>query len=58
VQEAAMRAGKGAGDFKTILRNDARVMRHLSAGDLDRAFDLAHHLRHVDTLFRRAFASG
>jgi len=58
VQEAAMRAGEGAGDFKTILRNDARVMRHLSAGDLDRAFDLAHHLRHVDTLFRRAFASG
>ena len=55
VQEAAMRAGAGTDDFKALLRADARIMRHLSPQDLDRAFDLTHHLRHVETLFRRAF---
>ncbi len=56
VQKAAMGAGAGGGDFKALLCADPDVARHLSPADIDRAFDLQHHLRHVDTLFRRVFS--
>ncbi|HEU4400780.1 MAG TPA: adenylosuccinate lyase [Candidatus Polarisedimenticolia bacterium] len=55
VQKAALGAQAGQGDFKTLLQRDPDVTRHLGPGEIDRCFDLAHHLRHVDTLFRRAF---
>jgi adenylosuccinate lyase len=54
VQEAAMAAQEGKGDFKTLLRKDSRISARLGAEDLDRCFDLKHHLRHVDALFKRA----
>ncbi|MGH9749576.1 MAG: adenylosuccinate lyase, partial [Candidatus Polarisedimenticolia bacterium] len=55
VQAAALRALDGKGTFRQNLLDDPRVMKHLSAADLDRACDLQHHLRHVDDLFRRTF---
>ena len=55
VQAAALRALSGAEDFKTLLRQNTDVARHLPAADLERCFDLRHQLRHVDTLFRRTF---
>jgi adenylosuccinate lyase len=55
VQDAAMQAQTGQGDFRALLGRDARIGRNLDAAALDRCFDLEHHLRHTDTLFRRAF---
>jgi adenylosuccinate lyase len=55
VQDAAMKSLAGKGDFKTLLQKDSAISSRLDPADLDRCFDLAHHLRHVDTLFRRAF---
>jgi adenylosuccinate lyase len=55
VQKAAMAAQDGKGDFKTLLKKDSNISARLGAEDLDRCFDLKHHLRHVDDLFKRAF---
>ncbi len=55
VQRAAMAARDGKGDFRTLLRKDPDIGARLNAEDLDRCFDLRHHLRHVDTLFKRTF---
>ena len=55
VQKAAMTAQDGKGDFKTLLKKDSNISARLGAEDLDRCFDLRHHLRHVDDLFKRAF---
>jgi adenylosuccinate lyase len=55
VQRAAMAARDGKGDFRTLLGKDPDIAGRLKAGDLDRCFDLRHHLRHVDTLFKRVF---
>ena len=55
VQEAAMQASGRGTDFKHLLTNDARITHHLTAAEIERCFDISYHLRHVDTLFRRAF---
>ena len=54
VQAAAMQASAGA-DLRALLKKDPNVARHLTAREIDRCFDLDHHLRHVDTLFTRTF---
>ena len=54
VQRSALAAHEGKGRFRDLLAADAEVGRHLSAADLDAAFDLQHHLRHVDRILRRA----
>jgi adenylosuccinate lyase len=55
VQRNAMRVWQGEGDFLTFLQADADVRKHLSAAELAASFDLAHHLAHVDTIFKRVF---
>ncbi|MBI4169447.1 MAG: adenylosuccinate lyase [Acidobacteria bacterium] len=55
VQGAAMRAGSGGEDFRRLLMKDPNVSRHLAPEEIDRCFDVRHHLRHVDALFRRTF---
>jgi adenylosuccinate lyase len=45
-------------DFLTELKADADVTAHLSAAELDDMFDIAHHTRHVDTIFKRVFGAG
>jgi adenylosuccinate lyase len=55
VQRCALAAHGGDGTFRENLGADADISSRLSAEDLDAAFDLAHHLRHVDTIFQRAF---
>ena len=42
------------GDFRARLGADPDVARHLSAAEIDRLFDIEHHLRHIDALFSRA----
>jgi adenylosuccinate lyase len=42
------------GDFRARLAGDADIARHLKPDELDRLFDIDHHLRHIDVLFSRA----
>jgi adenylosuccinate lyase len=55
VQRNAMRAFDEGRDFKALLVSDRDIMRVLGQQDLDTAFDLARHLRHVDEIFARVF---
>ena len=43
------------GDFRERLAADQDVTRHLDALPLAGLFDLSHHARHVETIFRRVF---
>ena len=56
VQRCAMAAHAGEGTFRDNLGADADIKTYLSAQQLDDAFDLQHHLRHVDTIMSRAFS--
>jgi adenylosuccinate lyase len=55
VQRSAMRSFDEQRSFKQLLLDDGEVRRVLSAEDIDRAFDPAVHLRHVDRIFARVF---
>ncbi len=55
VQRNAMAVWAGEGSFLDRLAGDADVARFLDRAALAPLFDLAPHLRHVDTIFRRVF---
>ena len=55
VQRNAMAVWAGAGSFLDELAGDVDVARYLDRAALASLFDLAPHLRHVDTIFRRVF---
>jgi adenylosuccinate lyase len=54
VQRSALAAHAGQGRFRDLLGADPDVNSRLSAAELDAQFDLAHHLRHVDVICKRA----
>jgi adenylosuccinate lyase len=70
VQKNALRAAAGLGlsagpaygpppeaeTFRSLLGADPDIRARLSAEDIDRAFDLAHHLRHAGEIIDRALA--
>lgn len=55
VQRNAMTAWESRADFKSVLMNDQEIMKHLTASELETAFDLGHALRWVDAIFDRVF---
>jgi adenylosuccinate lyase len=55
VQRNAMRAFHERRSFKDLLLGDADVTGALEAAEIERAFDLGEHLRHVETIFARVF---
>ena len=55
VQRNAMRAWDGKGTLLDLLKADADVTSVLDAPALESLFDLDYHLKHIDTLFARAF---
>jgi adenylosuccinate lyase len=55
VQRSAMQAWSAGGDFRALLGKDATVTAKLKPAELDQLFDLAYHLKHVDTIFDRVF---
>ena len=55
VQDNAMKAGENGGGFLDLLKRDERVTGALGEAGLEALFDLDHHTRHVDTIFRRVF---
>jgi adenylosuccinate lyase len=55
VPESAMKVWRGEGDFLTFLKADPRVTGKMSAREIEENFDLGHHFKHVDTIFKRVF---
>jgi adenylosuccinate lyase len=53
VQQNAMKAFEGEGEFRALLQEDADIRARLSADEIDREFDLNHALAHVDTIIDR-----
>jgi Adenylosuccinate lyase C-terminus/Macro domain len=57
VQRNAMVAWGGKGRFSDLLKKDPAITRYLEPQTIDRLFDTAYHLKHVDTIFRRVFGN-
>jgi adenylosuccinate lyase len=55
VQRNAMKAWEGQGSFADFLAADPAIAKHLGANEIKGLFGLEHHLRHVDTIFKRVF---
>ena len=56
VQRNAMKVWEEGKDFLTELKADADVTAAMSEAELEANFDLAHHTKHVDTIFERVFS--
>jgi len=58
VQRNAMKVWRGEeSDFLALLKADADVHAKLSDAELEANFDLDHHFKHVDTIFKRVFGA-
>src|SRR5215475_3588656 len=58
VQRNAMKVWNGSeSDFLSLLKGDKEVRAKLSDAELEANFDLGHHFRHVDTIFKRVFGT-
>ena len=55
VQRHALKVGREGGDLKKELVHDREIRRHLSPQEIDKAWDVRHHLNNVDFIFRRVF---
>ena len=55
VQRNAMRVWEQGGDFKETILKDPDIGKILTPELIEKAFDVKHHLNHVDTIFRRVF---
>ncbi len=53
VQPLAMKAWEEKTMFRDLVEADETVQANLDAGDIDEAFDLEHHTRNVDRIFKR-----
>ncbi|RMF38787.1 MAG: adenylosuccinate lyase [Alphaproteobacteria bacterium] len=58
VQRNAMKVWEEGTDFLAGLKADPEVRAALSEAELEACFDLAHHFRHVETIFARVFGEG
>jgi adenylosuccinate lyase len=55
VQRHALKVGREGGDLKEELLRDDEIRRALTAREIEAAWDVKHHLAHVDFIFRRVF---
>jgi len=55
VQRNAMKVWQEGANYRELLLSDADISKFLSAADVDEAFDLGYHLKHVDDIFLRVF---
>jgi len=53
VQRLAMQAWQEGTSFKQLVLGEPTITNRLSKDDLDNAFDVNYHLKHVDTVFAR-----
>src|SRR4249920_3900329 len=57
VQRNAMKVWGGDSDFLSLLKADKDVRAKLSDKELEANFNLDHHFKHVDTIFKRVFGA-
>jgi adenylosuccinate lyase len=58
VQRNAMKVWGGeSNDFLALLKADPDVRKALTDAELEANFDLAHHFKQVDTIFKRVFGA-
>ncbi|MEO1503979.1 MAG: adenylosuccinate lyase [Pseudomonadota bacterium] len=57
VQRNAMKVWEEGADFLTELKADTDVTAAMSDAEIEALFDLAHHTKHVDTIFARVFGA-
>ena len=55
VQRNAMRVWKEGMDFKKLLSDDGEIRKYLSEQEIEECFNLGHHLKNVDVIFKRVF---
>lgn len=55
VQRNAMKAKEKGKNFKNLLLADKDIKKQMKADDINEAFNINYHLRHVDTIFKRVF---
>ena len=55
-QRAAMQVWEQGGTFKERVLADPDIGKIISQAELEKLFDLKHHLRHVDAMFHRVFS--
>jgi adenylosuccinate lyase len=55
VQEAAMKCWESETPFRDLVLEDPRITALLSREEIDEAFDLQRHLRHVPAIMDRVF---
>jgi adenylosuccinate lyase len=55
VQRNAMKVWEQGKDFQEELLADQDVVGALGEAKIRESFDLAYHLKHVDTIFKRVF---
>jgi adenylosuccinate lyase len=55
VQKNAMRVWRDGEDFLKLLKADPEVRKTLKPKEIEANFDLKHHFKHVDTIFKRVF---
>lgn len=53
VQPLAMKAWEEKTMFRNLVESDETVKEYLSEDDIEKAFDLNHHIRNVDRIFER-----
>ncbi len=55
VQRNAMKVWEHGADFEAELRADTAVLAVMSTEEVSANFDMAHHTRHIETIFARVF---
>jgi adenylosuccinate lyase len=58
VQRAALRARDEGGDFRQLLADEPELAARLTADELERCFDLGHHVRYAEAIVERALEEG
>lgn len=55
VQRAAMAAYRKEGSFYDRVKSDPLISKHLKDVEIDNCFELGYYLRHLETIYKRAF---
>jgi adenylosuccinate lyase len=55
VQKNAMPVWEGKGNFRQLLEADPEVSKLMTKAEIEKCFDPAPHLAHVDTIYKRVF---
>lgn len=55
VQRNAMRTWRSDKTFKEEIWSDPEIQKYFSKKEIDRLFELSHHLKQVNTIFKRVF---